>query len=544
MTKAIIPDTETIFSGLAVSEGVALGRVCLFNEKRHSNLPIYLVSSQGKDREFNRLENAIKSASAQLDTMIRDIAEKVGPAEAEIFKAQKTILQDTNIKKDMMEIIENNVNAEAAVSRILDFYETRILELDNEYIKERATDIGEIRRRLLDALQDMNPSLQCAGNEHCQRGRDRIIVAVELTPSLTMELDAEHTIGFVTERGGINSHAAILARALGIPAVSGIDKIHSLISCGTEILIDGNTGTLIVWPDDKTLARCPALTSAVKPTVTAVEPVAGLEVMANISLSSQVSEALDTKAEGIGLYRTEFEFIAVNRLLDEDEQFECYASVVKAMNGRPVTFRLLDIGGDKNLPLLNIPKEPNPYLGFRGSRFLLARPDLLRTQARALARVSAYGPVNAMYPMIVDLQQFLALKEMFLAGISDLPAPNLKHGIMFEVPSACLEAPQILEVADFASIGTNDLIQYMFAVDRDNELVAYDYDPEKPIFWSLIGNMVRAADQAGRPLSVCGEAVGNPKLLKKFMDTGIRTISVSPRLIPELRLSVNKQRQK
>ena len=530
--------TETRFSGLPICKGVTVGRVCLFNERRHSNLPVYKVTGEGKGRERKRLDNAIAAVSVQLDALVHEVAERVGPAEAEIFKVQKMILQDDSVHGEMKEAIETGgVNAEVAVSGVLDLYERRIGEVDDEYIKERATDIGEIRRRLLDALRNMSPSLQCAGEEHCQRGRNRIIIAEDLTPSLTVELDTKHTIGFVTEGGGPTSHAAILARALGIPAVSGIEGIHSLVSCGTEVLVNGETGEVVAWPSAKTLARYPTLSAQIGQPVV-VEPVAGLQVMANITLASEVSEAVEMKADGIGLYRTEFECIAAGRMLDEDEQFERYVSVIKAMDGRPITFRLLDIGGDKAAPFLDLPKEANPHLGLRGSRLLLARPELLRTQARALARASAHGPVSALYPMIIDREQFLAVKEIFLQSISGLPVQNLQHGVMFEVPSACLEARSILEVADFGSVGTNDLIQYLFAVDRDNELVAGDYDAGKPVLWSLIHDLARAANETGRPLSVCGEAAANPELLDKFMNAGIRTVSVSARLIPELRRAV------
>jgi len=531
-------NAETRFAGLPISKGVASGRVCLFNERRHSNLPSYRVSGEGKGREKRRLKSAITAVVERIDGLVREVADRVGPAEAEIFRAQKVILRDPTLTKQMMELVDDgSVNAELAVTRTLNDYETRIQEVDSEYIRERSTDIGEIRRRLLDVLRNMNPSLQCAGEEHCQRGRNRVIVAEELTPSLTVELDTKHTIGFITERGGPTSHAAILARALGIPAVSGIEGIHGLISCGTEVLLDGDSGEVVIWPTEETLRRHPMLDPRL-PRPGAVGPVTGLRVMANISLASEVAEAVEMRAEGIGMYRTEFEFIAAGRTLDEEEQFERYVSVVRAMDGRPVTFRLLDIGGDKAASFLDLPEEPNPHLGLRGARLLLARPDLLRTQARALARVSTHGPVSVLYPMIVDREQFLTLKELFLESIRDMHAEHLEHGVMFEVPSACLQAREILQVAEFGSIGTNDLIQYLFAVDRNNELVARDYNPDRSVFWSLIGNLVNAANEVGRPISVCGEAAGNPALLMKFTDAGIQTVSVSARLIPGLRLAV------
>lgn len=532
---------EIRLKGLPLSGGMALARVCLFNEKRHHNLPDYKVQGRGIEWEKKRFQKAEKIAHEQLENLKAAVQSKIGKAEAEIFVAQKMILGDQSIHERILKNIEENkMNAEKAILSALDFFESRILQLDNEYLKERASDIGEVKRRLLDILSNMNPAFQCAGEEHCQRGRRRIVVARELTPSLTMELDAQHTWGFVTERGGAGSHAAILARALGIPAVSGIKNIHSRIYCGTDVLVNGTTGEVVIWPSPKTLARFPELERSRVDEVKAVPPIAGLQVMANISLAQEVKEALNFQAEGIGLYRTEFEFLAAGKLLTEEEQLERYVSVIHAMNGKAVYFRLLDIGGDKTAPFFDLAREENPYLGFRGSRLLLGRRDFFRTQARALARASEHGPVFVMYPMIVELEQFLKLKQIFVEAAAGIPVKNVKHGVMFEVPSACFQAGELLKVSDFASIGTNDLIQYFFAVDRNNELVAYDYNPDRKVFWSLIQDIAAAAVRAGKPLSVCGEMAGNPDYVKRFLKCGIKSVSVSPKLIPALRLGMQK----
>ena len=247
---------ETRFVGLPISGGTAVARVCLFNEKRHSNLPAFRVAGDGVQREKSRVERAIALVGDQLDVVISSVLQRVGPAEAQIFEAQKAILADKVLLREILGAIESmKLNAEAAVTKVLDVYESRLAEVDNEYIKERASDIGEIRRRLLDVLANITPSLQCGDQNHCQRGRDRIIVAEELTPSLTVDLDSERILGFVTERGGPTSHAAILARALGIPAVSGVHGIHGMISCGTELLLNGDSGEVIVWPTEETIRR-------------------------------------------------------------------------------------------------------------------------------------------------------------------------------------------------------------------------------------------------------------------------------------------------
>lgn len=531
---------ETRLTGLPVSGGVAFARVCLFNERRHSNLPIYRTSGEGIEREKSRLHKALEVAGCRLDTLIRQVGVRVGSAEAEIFKAQKMILADPGLLEQMLHHIDtDHQNAEVAVARVLEVYESRLLEVDDQYIKERASDIGEIKRRLLDVLGNMKPSLQCGAQAHCQRGKERIIVAEELTPSLAVELDAAHTRGLVTAHGGPTSHAAILARALGIPAVCGIKDIHSRLGCGTELLVDGNTGDIIVWPTEETLADRKSATGISPGMTRAVEPVPGFTVMADINLAVEVGEAVRTRAEGIGLYRTEFEFFTAGRLLSEEEHLDHYVSVLGAMKGRPVHFRLLDVGGDKGASFFDLPKEDNPFLGCRGGRLLVARPELWRAQARALARASNHGPVHVLYPMVLDVEQFLELRQLFHKAVADIRVGQIRHGVMFEVPSACLQARELLEVADFASIGTNDLIQYLFAVDRNNEHVAHDYVPDKPVIWSLMRQIAKAALDLGRPLSVCGEVAGNPRFLPKLVQAGITTVSVSPRLIAGLRLAAS-----
>lgn len=527
---------EVVMHGLALSSGVAVGRVCLFNDRRHADLPRYRVDGEGVEAELSRLEQALEIAAGKLDLLQEEVRTRIGPAEAEIFVAQRMILADESLARAIEDTIRaQGTNAEAAAATVLEEHEARLLEVDDEYIKERSSDFGEVRRRILDVLSGVNPSLVCTRGGHCQHGRGRVVVAEELTPTLAIELDAEHTLGFVTERGGANSHAAILARALGIPAVSGIAGIHGRIPCGTEVLVNGHTGELVLAPADWRVARLRARYPESTRMPAAVPRVAGLSVMANISGEQEIDLALEMQCEGVGLYRTEFEFITAGRSLSEDEQYERYARVVEAMGGRPVTFRLLDIGGDKPVSFLAIPREENPYLGWRGSRILLDRKDLLRAQARALTRASVHGPVHVLYPMVIDLPQFRRLRADFDSAIEGLPRGVLRHGAMFEVPSACLGASGILEEADFGSIGTNDLIQYLFAVDRNNELVASDYDPDRPALWDLIEAMVSEAARQGKPLSVCGELAGDPRHVYRLMQAGVSAISVSPRLIPDVR---------
>ena len=542
MRHHLIPGEETVLKGLKVSEGVSIAPVCLFNEHRHNNLPIYKVSKDSTKHEIVRFERAISIVEGHLDTLRKDIRNKVGEAEAQIFSAQKVILKDTSLKQEVVALIENrNYSAGSATVEVLEGYETLISQIDDQYIKERASDIGEIKRRLLDVLIDINPSLKCGNTSRCQKGKNRIVVAEEITPTLTLYLETDHTLGFVMERGGTGSHAAILARALGIPAVSGLKNIHNQLFCSTTLIIDGDNGLVIAWPSENTIEEYSS-----KAAVKRSQPLENIQtpkkfqVFFNISTSSEIDAALALAPDGIGLYRTEYECLAENNLLTEQEQYEIYSKVLKSMRGKPVYLRALDVGGDKSASFLDLPKEDNPYLGLRGARLLLAKPELLIPQARAIARASVFGPVNVMFPMIADLVQFRKLKTAFQEAISDLRKGEIHYGLMFEVPSACLQASEILKEAEFGSIGSNDLIQYLFAVDRNNELVAHDYSADNPIFWSLLKRIVHAAKKNRRPLSICGEIAGYPEYISKLIDYGIKTFSVSHRLIPSVRTEIER----
>lgn len=523
---------EVRLKGQPVSEGWTVARVCMFNEHRHSNLPMFRVAGQGVERELARFERAAVIVGERLDELQERVRAEIGAAEAGIFHAQREILRDDMIVGQITrQIREEHRNAESAVAAALDAFESRIMALDNEYIKERASDFGEIKRRLLDVFGNMNPALQCTDEEHCQRGRRRIVVAEELTPTLTVELDTENLQGFVTERGGKNSHGAILARAIGIPAVSGLRGIRDRVQCGAELLVNGTTGEVVIWPSEDTVRQ---VNMSAGPELDQLPqgPVEGFRVMANIRSAADVEEARRAKAEGVGLYRTELEAILAGGLPTEDDLYEKYSSAVKAMGDHGVVFRVFDMGSDKKPVFLDMPYEENPAMGLRGTRLLLQRPDLLRVQARALARASRHGPVDVLYPMIVDRAQFVSIREAFRRAIPDLAVGTLRHGVMFEVPSACLLAGSILAEADFASIGTNDLTQYLFAVDRNNDRVSDDFNSDHPAFWELIERIIKAAKETGKPLAVCGEMGGDPQHIQRLIRMGIRTVSVSTRRIP------------
>lgn len=527
---------ETVYKGIPVSSGVAVSKVCMFSEQKYIDVTLVRIAQDQVAQEIDRLNKASERVAVRLENLKNEVKNRIGTAESEIFAAQKMILEDISLKEKLLKTITDlQSNAEFAVVSIFDEYEKKLLQVDNEYIKERASDIGELKRRLLNELSNTKSAFKCEGQTYCKLGNDCIVVAKELTPILTMELSSENLNGFVTERGGATSHAAILARALGIPAVSGIKDITDIISCGTEILVNGYTGEVILWPTEQTIESVQGYLTDKDKLFKPVKPLSELKVMANISLVDDANEAKKMFAEGIGLYRTEYELLSAGKMLSEDEQFKLYKNLFDIMDGDSVVFRLLDIGGDKHGDFLNIHHENNPQIGLRGSRLLAARPDIFKLQARALARASQFGEVNVLYPMIVSLEQFRKLKKIFWEYVSDLSVGKINHGIMFEVPSACLQAEDIMREADFASIGTNDLVQFFFAIDRNNELVAFDYDLNHSPFWDLLKSMVQAAKKHNKPISMCGELAGDPVYLDKLMDIGLDCISVSSRLIPKIR---------
>lgn len=525
---------EKILKGVALSPGIAVARVCLLNDDRHSDVPDYTIASKDVAKEIERFYKARAAAKEHVVEIAARVKLKIGEAEGGIFDAHVMILDDPQLQQDVEELIEQKrINAESAIAETLDNYEVRLLEIDDEYIRERATDFGEIKRRLLDELGEK--MVANCGDGQCQRGHNRIVVAEELTPQLTVDLDTDNVMGFITERGGANAHGAILARALGIPAVSGLSAIRDMVSCGMEVLVNGTSGEVVLWPRERTIVKIRETEPEQIRMPAAVDPVDGLRVMSNISMPSEVKCAVQMKSEGIGLYRTEIELITSSDAYSEDGFYESYYKVFCENQGEPIAYRMFDLGSDKQLPGLDIPDERNPALGLRGARLLLKNKELLEMQARALARVSVHGKISVTYPMIIDKDQFVEIKRMFNDAIAGMEYGQIKHGIMFEVPSACMQAEEIMEVADFGSVGTNDLAQYLFAVDRDNEMLADEFVPDHPVLWKMLEIVALAGKKRGKIITVCGELAGDPKYIGKLIDVGVSAVSVSVRMIPAVR---------
>jgi phosphoenolpyruvate-protein phosphotransferase (PTS system enzyme I) len=532
------------FKGLSISSGRVSGTICLYSAEHHKAVTEYsLVSEDAVRLELDRFDEVRQQCSVELDRIADEVAISIGKTESEIFHTQKHIMNDPKVIATIKEMVSvNRRNVEWAISDVLSSYEDKFANLDNQYLRERSSDIGEIRRRLLSQLSNKKSGFICEGQAYCIRGTNRLIVAEELTPEMIVNMDLDKVLGFATERGGITSHAAIIARSLGIPAVTGIQGIMDHARCGDMMIIDGDNGEAYLLPDEETISTLVTIETVQSGEICVLGTPAGMSVLANASTIDDVHHAATVGADGIGLFRTEIQFIKANRLLTEDEQFDFYSQVVNGMQGNSVTFRMLDVGGDKPMPFLRLKKEANPYLGWRGARFLLGNQEIFGTQLRALGRVSIRDRIKILFPMVIDFRQTVALvngaKEILRGSSANLD--NIEFGVMFEVPSAFLQAEQIMQLIDFGSIGSNDLIQYLFAIDRTNELVSQDYDPEHPVLWNLLTMINSVAARCGKQLSICGEMAGREGMATKLLDIGISTLSVSPRLIPRVRNEMAK----
>ncbi|MBN1757135.1 MAG: phosphoenolpyruvate--protein phosphotransferase [Chitinispirillaceae bacterium] len=527
------------FKGVSINSGRVTGETCLYSAERHKAVQQYSLANRSLiSAEITKFDEVLLQCSGELDVIAKQVEESVGMAESEIFITQKHIMNDPKVVDAIRRsVADDRKNVEWAISDVLRDYEEKFASLDNEYLRDRASDIGEIRRRLLDRISRKEGGLICEGQTHCQRGANRIIVAHELTADMIAKLNLDRVLGFVTEYGGITSHAAIIARSLGVPAVSGIHGIMDFVKCGDSVAIDGESGEVYLHPDTSTIAAMMPVEPVQLDDVCIIDTPPGMQLLANASTMEDVRQAAAVGADGIGLLRTEILFIKEERLLDEDEQFEHYRRIVNLMGEKQVTFRMLDVGGDKPLSFLRLKKEDNPYLGWRGSRFLLGNTEIFTSQMRALVRVSRLVPIRVLFPMVVDADQLHSLLELTDSVIAELGLgkDRLQFGAMFEVPSAFIEADEILEMVDFASIGSNDLIQYLFAIDRNNELVSQDYNPEHPVLWKMLKQLSTAAKKSGKPLSICGDIASREGLQKPLLEIGISSLSVPPRMVPRVR---------
>ncbi|WP_251553828.1 phosphoenolpyruvate--protein phosphotransferase [Neobacillus muris] len=522
-------------NGIAASNGIAIAKAYRLVEP---NLSFDKTTVENPSAEVERFRAAIAKAKSELE-VIRDRAKvDLGPDKAAIFEAHLLVLSDPELNSPIEDKIQaEKVNAESALKETADMFVMMFEQMDNEYMKERAADIRDVTKRVLAHLlgvQLPNPSMIA---------EEVIIVAEDLTPSDTAQLNRQFVKGFTTNIGGRTSHSAIMARSLEIPAVVGTKEATEEINNGDLVIVDGLKGEVHINPTpelveeyrnvheqfEKQKAEWAKLIN--EPSVSADGH--HVELVANIGTPKDLKGVIENGGEGVGLYRTEFLYMGRDQMPSEDEQFEAYKAVLEGMDGKPVVVRTLDIGGDKELPYLNLPKEMNPFLGFRAIRLCLEEQDIFRTQLRALLRASSYGNLKIMFPMIATLGEFRDAKAILeeekqkLLSEGQKVADKIELGIMVEIPSTAVLADQFAKEVDFFSIGTNDLIQYTMAADRMNQRVSYLYQPYSPSILRLVKMVIDASHAEGKWTGMCGEMAGDETAIPILLGLGLDEFSMS-----------------
>ncbi|MED3813146.1 phosphoenolpyruvate--protein phosphotransferase [Priestia megaterium] len=534
--------------GIAASSGIAIAKAFRLE---NPELTVEKKSVTEVEAEVARLEAALEKSKSELEIIREHARKELGDDKAEIFEAHLLVLSDPELINPIKDKITNeNVNAEHALDEVAAMFINMFESMDNEYMKERAADIRDVTKRVLAHLLGVNVSNPSLISEEV------VIIAEDLTPSDTAQLNRKFVKGFTTDIGGRTSHSAIMARSMEIPAVVGTKTVMEDIQNGVLVIVDGLDGEVIVDPSEETVkayekkaaeyaeqkAEWAKLVN--EKTVSADDH--HVELAANIGTPEDVKGVLENGGEGVGLYRTEFLYMGREDLPTEEEQFTSYKTVLERMEGKPVVVRTLDIGGDKELPYLNLPKEMNPFLGFRAIRLCLEMQDMFRTQLRALLRASVYGNLKIMFPMIATVDEFRQAKAILLEEKAKLQqegvqvSEDIEVGMMVEIPSSAVIADLFAKEVDFFSIGTNDLIQYTLAADRMNERVSYLYQPYNPAILRLVNMVIKAAHKEGKWVGMCGEMAGDEIAIPILLGLGLDEFSMSATSILKARSQIRQ----
>ncbi|MGE7857988.1 MULTISPECIES: phosphoenolpyruvate--protein phosphotransferase [Bacillus] len=537
-----------IIKGIAASPGIAIAKAFRLE---NPELIVEKIAVTNTNQEVERFEQAIETSKLELEGIKEHARKELGEDKAEIFAAHLLVLTDPELINPIKEKIKNEqVNAEFALNEVTTMFVNLFEAMDNEYMRERVTDIRDVTKRVLSHLLGVNIANPSMISEEV------VIVAEDLTPSDTAQLNRKYVKGFTTDIGGRTSHSAIMACSMEIPAIVGTKVVTNDIENGVLVIVDGLDGKVIVNPTEdvvKIYEDKKAVYEAQKAKWAKLvnEPTLSsdghkVEIFSNIGTPEDVKGVLDNGGEGVGLYRTEFLYMGRDTLPTEEEQFDAYKTVLKRMEGKPVVVRTLDIGGDKELPYLNLPKEMNPFLGFRAIRLCLEMQDMFRAQLRALLRASVYGNLKIMFPMIATLDEFRQAKAILIEEKEKLQAEgtiiaeSIEVGMMVEIPSSAVMAHQFAKEVDFFSIGTNDLIQYTLAADRMNERVSYLYQPYNPAILRLIKNVIDAAHNEGKWAGICGEMAGDEIAIPILLGLGLDEFSMSATSILRARNQILK----
>lgn len=534
----------TEYTGKSVYKGTAIGEIRVLKKK---DSLVKRVHIDDVEAELTRLESAKQQTLTQLQSLYEKALQEVGEANAAIFEVHQMMLEDEDYQDAILGMIRNEeVNAEYAVAVTGDNFAEMFANMDDEYMQARSADVKDISNRLVGNL---------SGEEQMDWDtmEPSIIVADDLTPSETVQMDKKKILAFVTVHGSTNSHTAILARMMNIPALIGVSLPLEELHSGTQAIVDGKNGVIYLEPDAAQIAKAEEaqkqekeqqnLLATYKGRETVTKSGKKIHLYANIGSVSDVAYVLENDAEGIGLFRSEFLYLGRDALPDETEQFNAYRQVLQMMAGKKVIIRTLDIGADKNADYLELGHEDNPAMGYRAIRICLEQPDIFKTQLRALLRAAKFGNLSIMYPMITSVEEVMSIKEIVKEVEKELQEENLPYaipeqGIMIETPAAVMMSAELAEHVDFFSIGTNDLTQYTLAIDRQNSRLDRFYNPHHEAVLRMIQMTIDGAHKHGKWVGICGELGADTTLTERFITMGIDELSVSPSMVLGVRSKI------